>query len=155
MTRYAFATNPPVLFPTFPPFVGPEGETYPMNFLLLAKPADLAARNIKAVVEDPAPAGKQIVGETIILVNGKPTAKSVFADLPPPERRLIKKSVIHERVNDAGKLDAALAALQSNAILYARWFAPDWPEVYFDDPDMLTLLAYIGCTPEQIAQITA
>lgn len=73
----------------------------------------------------------------------------------PTPRRLIPKSVIHERVNDIGKLDAALSALQSQAILYARWFAPDWPNVYADDPEMLTLLSAIGCTEAEITEITA
>lgn len=74
---------------------------------------------------------------------------------PPPPRRLISKSVIHERVNAVGKLDEAFAALNASPILFGRWFAPNWPNVYFDDPSMLTLLQSIGCTPEEIATITA
>ena len=75
----------------------------------------------------------------------------------PPPRRLIPKSVIQERVNDIGKLGAVMAVLRSEGqeINYARWFAPDWPNVYFDDPAMLTLLAAVGCTEGEIATITA
>ncbi len=81
----------------------------------------------------------------------------VFPPAPEPPRRLIPKSVIQERVNDVGKLGAVMAVLRSEGqeINYARWFAPDWPNVYFDDPAMLTLLAAVGCTEGEIATITA
>lgn len=74
---------------------------------------------------------------------------------PEPVRRLIAKSVVQERMHDAGKLSAALAALQSQPIFFARWFAPDWPNVYFDDEGLLTVLGAIGCTEAEIAAITA
>ncbi len=74
---------------------------------------------------------------------------------PDAPRRLIPKSVIQERVNDIGKLEAVLAALQSQAILYARWFAPDWPNVYYNDAAMLYLLDAVGCTAPEITAITA
>lgn len=70
-------------------------------------------------------------------------------------RRLIPKSIIQERVNDIGKLELVLTALESQAILYARWFAPDWPNVYYNDGAMLFLLGAVGCTSEEIAVITA
>lgn len=90
------------------------------------------------------------------LIDGQIVETEVPDPEPTPDpRRLIPKSVIHERVNDVGKLEAALGALQSQAILYARWFAPDWPNVYFDDPEMLTLLSAIGCTEAEITEITA
>jgi hypothetical protein len=72
-----------------------------------------------------------------------------------PQRRLIPKSRIQERVNDIGKLDDILTILNSQSIMFARWFAPDWPNVYFDDEGMLQLLHIVGCTSEQIAEITA
>lgn len=81
---------------------------------------------------------------------------------PPPEpapyvRRLILKSVVQERAHALGKLAPILAILRSEGqeINYARWFAPDWPRVYFDDPAMLALLEAVGCTEAQIAEITA
>lgn len=72
-----------------------------------------------------------------------------------PMRRTIPKSVIQERVNIIGKLDDVLTILNSQAIMFARWFAPDWPNVYFDDEGMLQLLTIVGCTPEEIETITA
>jgi hypothetical protein len=81
MTRYAFAVDPPILFAY--PFIGPGGESFPSNFIELASPSLRTSKNIKAVVEDPAPGGKYIVSETITLDATVPTAHSVFADIPP------------------------------------------------------------------------
>ncbi len=74
---------------------------------------------------------------------------------PTPPRRIIPKSVVQERMNDIGKLGAAFTALNSNPIFFGRWFAPDWPNVYFDDEGLLMVLSAIGCTPAQIETITA
>lgn len=74
---------------------------------------------------------------------------------PPQPRRLIAKSTVQERVNTIGKLDEVLAVLNSQSIFFARWFAPDWPNVYFDDEGLLTILAAVGCTPAEIETITA
>ena len=74
---------------------------------------------------------------------------------PTPPRRTIPKSVVQERMNDIGKLGAAFAALNSNPIFFGRWFAPDWPNVYFDDEGLLMVLSAIGCTEAQIAAVTA
>jgi hypothetical protein len=70
-------------------------------------------------------------------------------------RRLIKKSVVQERVNAIGKLGDVFTALNANPINFARWFAPDWPEVYADDPGLLAVLAGVECTSDQIATVTA
>jgi hypothetical protein len=73
-------------------------------------------------------------------------------------RRLIAKSVVQERVNALGKWAAVAALLYTNGlpnIYYARWFAPDWPQVYADDPSMLALLTYAGLTADEIATVTA
>lgn len=76
------------------------------------------------------------------------------ASIPPP-RRLIKKSVVQERVNDIGKLGTVLAALNAEPLYFARWFAPDWPNVYADDEGLLAVLTAVGCTEGEIAAITA
>ena len=63
--------------------------------------------------------------------------------LGPTARRKVLKSVVQARLIAAGKMDAAYAALTSNPVYFARWFAPDRPEVYADDPDALALLQAI------------
>ncbi len=86
------------------------------------------------------------------------TAEELAARLeaaPPEPRRLIAKSLVQERVNDIGKLGAVFAALQSQPIFFGRWFAPDWPQVYADDEGLLAILQSVGCTPAQIAVVTA
>ena len=92
------------------------------------------------------------IGEVVRAWRGYGFVPAAPAD---PPRRLIPKSVVQERVHLVGKLDLALAALNSDAISFARWFAPDWPNVYFDDPGLLAILEAIGCTAEEIAAITA
>lgn len=80
--------------------------------------------------------------------------EAALANIPPP-RRLIPKSVVQERAYAIGKLDELMTALQANSLYFGRWFAPDWPEVYADDAGLLEMLTAVGCTPEQIAEVTA
>lgn len=111
------------------------------------------------------PYGQDVaVGEIVIsygsLLNSADTREewgvTVLPDPEPePVRRLIPKSVVQERMNDIGKLGAAFAALNSNPIFFGRWFAPDWPNVYFDDEGLLSILAAIGCTEAEVASVTA
>lgn len=75
---------------------------------------------------------------------------AVYGLLGPTARRKIRKSVVQARLIDAGLMDAAKAALESNSTYFARWFAPDQPEVYADDPDALALLAAIWADPEEV-----
>jgi hypothetical protein len=74
---------------------------------------------------------------------------------PPAPRRLLAKSTVQERVNAIGKLDEVMTVLNSQPIYFARWFAPDWPNVYFDDEGLLAILAAVGCTEAEIETITA
>ncbi|MER9028172.1 hypothetical protein [Mesorhizobium sp. M0674] len=68
----------------------------------------------------------------------------------PALRRLILKSVVQARIIDAGKMAQAYAALTGNPIYFARWFAPDRPEVYSDDPDAVGLVRALGLDPAVI-----
>jgi len=86
-----------------------------------------------------------------------PLGLEYVPDPPPPEpepeeppRLSVNKSVVQQRIIDAGKIDDALAALQSNAAYFARWFAPDHPYVYCDDPDAVGLVMVLGLDPEVI-----
>lgn len=135
--------------------------SYPPNWPVLVSPAQRAAVGIKTIVNQSVapPPGKvfSTFAPDLIDVAGAPTRVATFIDAPAPQRRLIPKSTVQERVNATGKLDAVLALLLApgNAIYYARWFAPDWPNVYFDDPGLLLILGAVGCTAPQIATITA
>lgn len=66
-----------------------------------------------------------------------------------PEPRLVRKSIIIDRLNDAGKLEAAYAVLQA-APLYdrQRWESRD--AIYFNDPTLLAALAAVGADPAVI-----
>jgi hypothetical protein len=84
-------------------------------------------------------------------------AIDAFFGPTPVVRRLVPKSVVQERVNALGKLGQVFDMLRSagHEIYYARWFAPDWPNVYADDEGLLDILNAVGCTPDEINTITA
>ena len=66
-----------------------------------------------------------------------------------PERRLVPKRVIIDRLHEAGLLDRARKTLDA-APLYTRerWNARD--AVYADDPDSIGFLRLIGADPDTI-----
>jgi hypothetical protein len=69
---------------------------------------------------------------------------------PEAPRRMVRKSLVQQRLIDAGLMDRAYLVLTSQPAAFARWFAPDHPEVYADDPDALAMLAAIGAVPAVI-----
>lgn len=69
---------------------------------------------------------------------------------PPQLRRMIRKSLVKQRLIDLGLMDAAFVALTANPVAFARWFDMDYPEVYADDPDALGLLNAIGAPVEAV-----
>jgi hypothetical protein len=69
---------------------------------------------------------------------------------PAPSRRRVPKQLIIARLNDAGKLDAANAALEADVYAKARWYTPGQDTVFADDPDTVTMLAAIGADPDTI-----
>ncbi|TJW57453.1 MAG: hypothetical protein E5X59_01230 [Mesorhizobium sp.] len=68
----------------------------------------------------------------------------------PVVRQKVLKSVVQARIIEAGKMPEAYAALTQNPVYFARWFAPDRPEVYCDDPDAVSLLQALGLDPDAI-----
>jgi len=78
------------------------------------------------------------------------TPADLFAKHAEPPRRTVLKSVIISRLIEAGKIDAAKAALEQDASAYARWWAPDRPAINHDDPDAIALLQGIGADPDVI-----
>lgn len=74
----------------------------------------------------------------------------VVDDPPPPQLpRLVRKSVIIDRLHDAGKLDAAYAVLQA-APLYDRQRWESREAVYYNDQTLLAVLAAIDADPDVI-----
>jgi hypothetical protein len=79
---------------------------------------------------------------------------SVVAD-PTPPRAQLPKSTVTSRVDAVGKLPVVFGILNSQPSLFAKWFAPDWPNVYVDDAGLLQVLAAAGLTADEIATVTA
>lgn len=111
-----------------------------------------AALGIYTIVEPNPPADKRVdtVGP-LEFKNGEVRRKFTTR----PYRRLIRKSIVVERIETRGKLDAVWAGLNSSPTAFTKWFSPDWQNVFFDDERMLGLLAAVGCSPKDIAFITA
>lgn len=65
-------------------------------------------------------------------------------------RRTVAKSLIIERLQAAGLLGAAKAALDSDLYARERWYAPDKPAIHADDAEALALLAAVGADSEAI-----
>jgi hypothetical protein len=100
-----------------------------------------------------ADAGSEELSRTLSVENDLPVWIVTYGEAAPV-RHLLPKSVVQERINAIGKLGDVLTVLNSQPIFFARWFAPDWPNVYFDDEALLAILAGVGCTPAEIETIT-
>lgn len=74
---------------------------------------------------------------------------TAWGEIAPP-RQTVLKSIVQARIIAAGKMPDAYAALTSNPVYFARWFAPDRPEVYCDDPDAVGLVKALGLDPTVI-----
>lgn len=71
---------------------------------------------------------------------------------PGPDRYLVPKLVVVDRLIAAGKLAAAVAALAGASLAtQQRWAAAG--QIYSDDPDALALLAAIGADPDAILAV--
>lgn len=65
-------------------------------------------------------------------------------EVQPPQRRLIDKALILERLTDA-QLDAAVSLMTNRQ--KERWRMPGHPSLYADDSELLGLLAAINADP--------
>lgn len=103
--------------------------------------------SVVAVTEFTVPEGKVAVGvPSYEIISGEVIESFAVEDYRP----MVLKSTVQQRLIDAGKMDAAYAALTSNATYFARWFAPDHGKVYCDDPDAISLVTAIGADPDII-----
>lgn len=97
----------------------------------------------------PAPRADPLV-EQIVRSGGAYEVVDVVEATPVEGRRRVAKSRIIERLHAAGKLVAASAALDADIYARERWYAPDRPSIYADDPDALALLAAISADAGEI-----
>lgn len=72
----------------------------------------------------------------------------------PTTRREIPKRLVAARLDAIGKGQVAMAALQSNTLMFNEWFLHGL-NVYADDEQLLAMLHGVGCTAEEIATVTA
>ena len=89
-------------------------------------------------------------GPVHVIFDPDMTLADYLASLDAQPRRTVLKSVIISRLIAAGKIEAAKAALEQDASAYARWWAPDRPAIYHDDPDAIALLTAIGADPDVV-----
>ena len=87
-------------------------------------------------------------GDVLYVLRPGQTPAEFLAELTaaadPPARRLVPKSLIVARLNAAGLLAAAKGALDADLYARERWYAPDRPAVYADDPEALHWLLRAG-----------
>lgn len=100
------------------------------------------------------PEGKVTVGQpSYAMQNGKLVETYAVEDAPPapePERPMVRKSVVQQRLIEAGKMETAYAMLTAQPVYFARWFAPDHPSVYCDDPDAMGMVMALQEDPAVI-----
>lgn len=93
--------------------------------------------------------------------DGEPVLRDLTSDeiaaIPAPPRRLLPKSTVTARLIELGVIAETLAMLRTDPAAYARWFTPDWPEVFADDEGLLTFFgpAGLNLTQEQIDAVLA
>lgn len=90
-----------------------------------------------------------------LLARWKITRTVVADPTPPVVRPELPKSTVIARLNAISKLNPVYTILQSDALAFAQWFSPDWPNVYCDDAGMLAILGAAGLTSGDIATVTA
>jgi hypothetical protein len=108
---------------------------------------DLDRYGLKTVIPFAVPAGKQATGGARYVEEGGQVIELFdVIDVEQP-RRKISKSVIIDRLTDE-QLAAAITGMTIRQ--QERWRAPDLPEVYADDPEILAVLHAIGADPEVV-----
>jgi hypothetical protein len=69
---------------------------------------------------------------------------------PPAPPRTVPKSLVMDRLAQAGKADGAFAALMGDPVFFTRWFSPDRPTVDSNDQGTIAFLAALGVDPDAI-----
>jgi hypothetical protein len=98
------------------------------------------------------PAGCAVRASESAIIGGRFDGVAVFPPpeaVQPPRRRLVPRSLIVDRLAEAGKLALARAALDA-ADLYTRERWNTRAAIYADDAAALALLQTIGADPDLI-----
>lgn len=69
---------------------------------------------------------------------------------PPPPPRTVPKSLVMDRLIEAGKMNEAFSAFMADPALFARWFSPDRQVVNSDDVDIVSFLKSLNVDPDAI-----
>lgn len=64
-----------------------------------------------------------------------------------PTSNTIPKSIVMARLISANMMTQAYQGLTANPIYFARWFAPDRPDVDCNDPDAISFVHALGLDP--------
>jgi len=137
-----------------------DGIQHPLNIEQFWTDDELATIGLARPVPFVPPEGKREVG-TVRYVKGSDgkvhedwDVEDVPAPPPPqpsaPTRRLVRKSTIIRRLQEVGLLDQAFAVLDQNLYAKARFWTPDWPSIYFDDPEAVAILQACGADVDAI-----
>jgi hypothetical protein len=114
--------------------------------------AELVAAGLAGLPIDWGDSDAGIAGRQLLTAEQNAALDAVIAAHDPARaaRRLVPKSLVIERLHQAGLLAAARAALDADVYARERWYAPDKPAIQSDDPEALALLAAIGADPAAI-----
>lgn len=66
------------------------------------------------------------------------------------QRRMVSKSVVQDRLIAKDKMKMAYQMLTSSPNQFAKWFAPNHPAIYCDDPDAVAFVTALGLDPKEI-----
>src|SRR3954469_4860957 len=72
---------------------------------------------------------------------------------PPTPPRTVPKSLVMDRLTEAGKADEALTALMADPALFVQWFSPDKQVVDSNDPDTIAFIEALEEDPDAILAI--
>lgn len=101
---------------------------------------------VERVMADTPLAGYVVTSETETF-DGKKVVVTRTYEPAPPERRLIEKFIILDRITDT-QLDDAMALMTQRQ--KERWRMPGKSAIYVDDEELLMLLKAIGADPEVV-----
>jgi hypothetical protein len=99
------------------------------------------------VTEFVTPEGKRTIGSPSYTLGRGVVVETYSVEDIPLRRPMVRKSTVQGRLIEAGRMDDAYAMLTQHPVSFARWFAPDQPRIYCDDPDAMAFVAAMNLDP--------